>query len=141
MVLQVIVRQKSSSQKYFIEQNWRLRKEWIANAMQRMGENTYIIPWQLITPIKKLNFLTRPDVAFGFLNKGSGNEIKRLVLNKLKAKLLLSSATYFYISYLIPCVKDKSFSYWWRWENKPTFFWVVVRWGTYRQNKSVNKYH
>ena len=108
MVLQVIVRQKSSSQKYFIEQNWRLRKEWIANAMQRMGENTYIIPWQLITPIKKLNFLTRPDVAFGFLNKGSGKEIKRLVLNKLKLsyyclhQLTFISVTLFLVSRTSP---------------------------------------
>ena len=61
------------------------------------GENTYIIISLTITPIKKLNFLTGPDLAFSFFNKRSGNKIKRLVYNKLKAKLLLSSATYFYI--------------------------------------------
>ena len=43
MVLQVI-RQKTSSQfKCFIEQNWRLRKEWIAHAIVHMGENSYVV--------------------------------------------------------------------------------------------------
>ena len=38
--------------------------------------------------------------------------------------------------YLISWVKDTSFSYWWRCENKPTFFWGDVRWGTYNNNNN-----
>ena len=117
-------------------------KTWRMNCMchiVRTGENTCIIISLTITAIKKLNFLTRPDLAFSFFNKRSGNEIKRLVYNKLKVSYYCHQQVTF-ISYLIPCVKDKFFSYWWRWENKPTFFWVAERWGAYRQNKSVKKY-
>ena len=89
-------------------------KTWRMNCMchiVRTGENTCIIISLTITAIKKLNFLTRPDLAFSFFNKRSGNEIKRLAYNKLKVSYYCHQQVTF-ISYLIPCVKDKFFSYW-----------------------------
>ena len=75
MVLHVILRQKTATLvKIFI---WiqRLCKGWIAHTKARADDNTHVIHSQP-NQSKKLNFLTWPDLAFGFVIKRSGYEIR-----------------------------------------------------------------
>ena len=115
MVLQVTLRRKTtSSVKIFI------CRESIAHAIARAGDNIHVIRSQS-SQTKKLNFLTWPDLAFGFVNKRSGYEItdsKGLFIAKLLG-VFLPIETWKKQSSFSP-ISDSTLEYW-------TFRWLPFR--------------
>ena len=114
MVLQVILRLKTTSSALFI------CREWIAYAIARAGDNIHVIRSQS-SQTKKLNFLTWPDLAFGFVNKRSGYEItdsKGLFIAKLLG-VFLPIETWKKQSSFSP-ISDSTLEYW-------TFRWLPFR--------------
>ena len=63
------------------------RTEDIAHTIGRAGDNTHVVRSQS-SQSGKLNFLTLPDVAFSFINKRSGYEIRIGPKNGRKTNIL-----------------------------------------------------
>ena len=92
MVLQFILRRKTtSSVKIFIwtELKTLQRITFCAHAIVLTGDNTFVIRSQS-SQSKKLNFLTWPDLAFGFVKKRSGFEINLDQAYPVKMAFLLT---------------------------------------------------
>ena len=77
------------------------RTEDIAHTIGRAGDNTHVVRSQS-SQSGKLNFLTLPDVAFSFINKRSGYEIR------IGPKKLVGKQT-FYV-YIIICCRSNLIS-------------------------------
>ena len=84
MVLQVILRQKTT---FSVKIFYLNRTEDIAHTIARAGDNTHVARSQS-SQSRKLNFLTLPDLAFSFINKRSGYEIRIRLKNGRKANIL-----------------------------------------------------